>query len=116
MSEAQPFRYPIWTRGDLDGCFGLMVDNLVQVLLIVALCTTVAGMPQDFIFKRMLPGVAISLVIGNVFYGLQAHWVARRDRNAGCTALPFGINTPSVIAVYRASGDYNLAWQAGLLA
>ena len=124
MSEAQPFRYPIWTRGDLDGFFGLMVDNLVQVLLIVALCTTVAGMPQDFIFKRMLPGVAISLVIGNVFYGLQAHWVARRDRNAGCTALPFGINTPSVIAyaffvmgpVYRASGDYNLAWQAGLLA
>ena len=124
MSDAQPFRYPIWTRGDLDGFFGLMVDNLVQVLLIVALCTTVAGIPQDFIFRRMLPGVAISLVIGNVFYGIQAHWVARRDRNAACTALPFGINTPSVIAyaffvmgpVHRATGDYNLAWQAGLLA
>jgi AGZA family xanthine/uracil permease-like MFS transporter len=124
MSDAATFRYPLWTRGDLDGFFGLMVDNLVQVLLIVALCTTVAGIPADFIFTRVLPGVAISLVVGNLFYGLQAHWVARRHRNPTCTALPYGINTPSVIAyvlfimgpVYRSTGSADLAWKAGLLA
>ncbi|MBU0639091.1 MAG: NCS2 family permease [Planctomycetes bacterium] len=131
MSTAS-FRYPVWVRGDLDGFFGLMVDNLVQVLTIVVLCTTVAGLPADLIYLRILPGVAISLLIGNVFYGAQAHYVARRDRNPGCTALPYGINTPSVFAfvlfvmgpVYRsaladgatpeAAGD--LAWKAGLLA
>jgi adenine/guanine/hypoxanthine permease len=124
MSDTPAFRYPVWVRGDLDGFFGLMVDNLVQVLLIVALCTGVAGMPADFIFTRMLPGVAISLIVGNVFYGLQAHWVARKHGNASCTALPFGINTPSVIAyaffimgpVYRSTGSSDLAWKAGLLA
>ncbi len=131
MSDAMRVRYPVWTRGDLDGFFGLMVDNLVQVLLIVALCSTVAGIPSAFIFQRILPGVAISLLIGNVFYGVQAHWVARRYHNPQCTALPYGINTPSVVAyalfvmgpVYRAnlerlgaSGAADLAWKAGLLA
>ncbi len=131
MAETGAFRYPIWVRGDLDGFFGLMVDNLVQVLLIISLCTTVVGMPDATVYERILPGVAISLVIGNVFYGLQAHHVARRDRNPTCTALPYGINTPSVIAyvifimgpvyqTYRSSvgeaAAADLAWKAGLLA
>ncbi|RMF83674.1 MAG: NCS2 family permease [Planctomycetota bacterium] len=118
------FRYPIWVRGDLDGFFGLMVDNLVQVLLIIDLCRFVAGLPDDLIYERILPGVGVSLLIGNVFYGLQAQVVARRTRNADCTALPYGINTPSVIAyaffimgpVYRDTGDATLAWIAGLCA
>jgi len=117
-------RYPLWCRGDLDGFFGLMVDNLVQVLLIIDLCRHVAGLPDELIFQRILPGVAVSLLLGNVFYGLQAHWVARRTNNPRCTALPYGINTPSVIAfalfvmgpVYRSTHDGTLAWQAGLLA
>lgn len=127
-----PIRYRLWSRGDLDGFFGLMVDNLVQVLLIVGLCTTVAGVPSAFVFERVLPGVAVSLVVGNLFYGAQAHFSARRHRNPDCTALPYGINTPSVFAyvlfimapVYRealqrgtapeAAGE--LAWKAGLLA
>lgn len=130
MSDSK-FRYPIWSRGDLDGFFGLMVDNLVQVLLIIELCTFVCGLPNSLVYGRVLPGIAMSLLVGNLFYGLQAHYVARRDRNATCTALPFGISTPSVFAfalfvmapVYEqfkgrlsseAAGE--LAWKAGLLA
>ena len=128
---AKPFRYPLWVRGDLDGFFGLMVDNLAQVLLIVALCRGVAHLSDFLVYERILPGVAISLVIGNVFYGLQGHYSARRNRNPTCTALPYGINTPSVIAyayfimgpVYEQykgtlgeAGASTLAWQAGLLA
>ncbi|MEP0847285.1 MAG: NCS2 family permease [Phycisphaerae bacterium] len=123
MRDARP-RSPIWVRGDLDGFFGLMVDNLVQVLLIIDLCKFVAGLSDDLIYRRILPGVAVSLLIGNVFYGLQARHVARRHANPGCTALPYGVNTPSVIAyalfimgpVYRATGSGDLAWAAGLLA
>lgn len=130
--DSRPFSYPWWTRGDLDGFFGLMVDNLVQVLMITTLCTVVAGIPADFVSTRILPGVAVSLLIGNVFYGLQARSVARRDQNATCTALPYGINTPTVFAyilfimgpVYRgavAGGApteqaADMAWKAGLLA
>ena len=77
-------------RGDLDGFFGLMVDNLVQVLLIIALCMSVCGLPADLIFTRMLPGVAISLLIGNMFYGLQAHYMARKYRRADTTGTSLG--------------------------
>ncbi len=123
--------YPRWTRGDLDGFFGLMVDNLVQVLLIVDLCSTVAGLPPELIYARILPGVAVSLLVGNLYYGWQARQVAHRDGNATCTALPYGVNTPSVIAfalfimapvyhTYRGElGDQQagtLAWKAGLFA
>ena len=131
MSELRPFSYPIWCRGDLDGFFGLMVDNLVQVLMIILLCTTAAGMSLELVLTAVLPGVAISLIIGNVFYAFQARYVARRDQNAACTALPYGINTPTVFAfalfvmapVYHtyapALGEEaagQLAWKAGLLA
>lgn len=124
MTDTGTIRYPFWVRGDLDGFFGLMVDNLAQVLLIITLCKFQAGLPDELIFGRILPGVAISLIIGNLFYGLQAHWSARRHNNPNCTALPYGINTPSVIAfalfimapVYRETGDGTLAWKVGLLA
>lgn len=124
--------YPLWRRGDLDGFFGLMVDNLVQVLLIVALCVTQAGIPESVIHEHVLPGVAVSLLVGNVFYGLQARAVARRHNNPACTALPYGINTPTVFAyVFFIMGPVNrsalargldpiaagmLAWKAGLIA
>lgn len=129
--SAKPFRYPLWARGDLDGFFGLMVDNLVQVLTIVLLCTTACQMPASLVFTRMLPGVAISLVIGNIFYGIQAHYIARKYGRSDTTALPYGINTPSVFAFalfvmapvyYRmlprvgAESAADLAWKAGLLA
>ena len=130
MSEAR-FRYPPWVRGDLDGFFGLMVDNLVQVLTIIALCSLVCGVPGSVITTRILPGVAVSLLIGNLFYGLQAHYIARKFGRPNTTALPYGINTPSVFAfvlfvmapVYHGfRGDLgdeaaaDLAWKAGMLA
>lgn len=129
--QTRDFRYPWWTRGDLDGFFGLMVDNLVQVLTIVFLCTAVCGLPPVLVYERILPGAAVSLLVGNLFYGWQARRVARRDRNPTCTALPYGINTPSLFAfalfvmrpVYESNraalGDEAagvLAWQVGLLA
>lgn len=113
-------RYPLWTRGDLDGFFGLMVDNLAQVLVIIALCIQAVGMPAEFVFTRILPGVGVSLIIGNVFYAWQARRLARRTGRSDITALPYGINTPSVIAfiffimlpVYQTS--YVAAVEAGL--
>lgn len=117
-------RLPWFVKGDLDGFFGLAVDNLVQVLVIVALCKNLCGFTGDMLYARVLPGIAISLLVGNLFYALHARRVARRDGNAACTALPYGINTPSVFAfilfimapVYRLTGDAELTWRVGLVA
>ena len=72
--------YPLFVRRDLDGFFGLFIDNLVQLLLIVALCAGLCGMTGDsarFIYACILPGAAVSILLGNLFYAWQAHRVAR---------------------------------------
>ena len=120
-------RYPLFVRRDLDGFFGLAIDNLVQMLLIVELCGALCGMSGDnagFITQRILPGVAVSILIGNLFYAAQAHWVARREKRSDVTALPYGINTPSLIVyvffvmmpIYQKTHDAELAWRIGMIA
>jgi adenine/guanine/hypoxanthine permease len=119
--------YPIFVKRDLDGFFGLAIDNLVQLLLILALCGGLCGMSGDnskYIYRHILPGVAVSLLIGNIFYAIQAHWVARRDRRSDVTALPYGINTVSLLVyvffvikpTYDRTGNVETAWQMGLIA
>ena len=41
-------------RGDVDGFFGLALDNLVQLLLIDALCRIVLGMPPELLYGWLL--------------------------------------------------------------
>ena len=85
-------------RGDIDGFFGLALDNLVQLLLIDSLCRTVLGFSGELIYGRILPGAAISLVVGNLYYARQAMTLARRTGRTDICALPYGINTVSLFA------------------
>ncbi len=91
-------RAPWFVRGDLDGFFGLAVDNLVQLLLIVALCEKVLGFAPALIYGRILPGAAVSILVGNLFYSWQAQRLARRTGRTDVCALPYGINTVSLFA------------------
>lgn len=115
---------PWLVRGDIDGFFGLFIDNLLQLMIIAVLGPLVCGFPPDLMNERILPGAAISILVGNLFYAWQARQLARRTGRDDVTALPYGINTPSVIAylflvmgpVYQETRNPTLAWQAGLLA
>ncbi|HTC20703.1 MAG TPA: NCS2 family permease, partial [bacterium] len=120
----KPEPVPWFTRGDLDGFFGLFIDNLLQLMLIGYLCKVLCGFPLDFITGQVLPGAALSILLGNLFYAWQARQLALKTGRNDVTALPFGINTPSLIAfivlimapVFRDTGNFRLAWQAGLFA
>lgn len=112
---------------DLDGFFGLFVDNLVQLLLILGLCSALCGMTGESAYlldAHILPGAAISVIIGNLFYAWQAHQLARRTGRTDVTALPYGINTPSLLVFvifvmapeYQREQDPVLAWKMGLVA
>ncbi|MGD8375123.1 MAG: NCS2 family permease [Acidobacteriota bacterium] len=119
-----------FVRGDVDGFFGLALDNLVQLLLIDALCRGVLGFPADLVYGRIMPGAALSLVVGNVFYAWQARRLARATGRDDVCALPYGINTVSLIGhvflvmlpaklaaeAAGASDPARVAWQAGLAA
>src|SRR5215470_3419864 len=121
---------PWFVRGDIDGFFGLALDNLVQLLLIDTLCRFVLGFPPDLVYGRVLPGAAVSILIGNLFYAVQAKRLAARTGRTDVCALPYGINTVSLIAhvflvmlpakaLATAAGapdPARVAWQAGLVA
>jgi adenine/guanine/hypoxanthine permease len=120
-------QYPLFVKRDLDGFFGLLIDNLVQLLLIPTLCAGLCGMTGEdsrFIYRYMLPGAAVSLLVGNLFYAWQAHRLAKRFMRDDVTALPYGINTPSLIVyiifvmapVYAKTKSAEAAWQMGLFA
>ena len=123
-------RAPWIVRGDIDGFFGLALDNLVQLLLIDTLCRFVLEFPPELVYGRVLPGAAVSILIGNLYYSFQARKLAERTGRTDVCALPYGINTVSLFAyVYLvmlpakalaakagAPDPARVAWQAGLLA
>src|SRR5262245_33383915 len=128
-------RPSLFVRGDVDGFFGLFIDNLLQLMLVHVLCTQACGMDAAFVAGRILPGAAASILVGNLFYSWQARRLMERTGRSDVTALPYGINTPSLVAyallimapVYRAhAGDGSdpartaeaaaLAWRVGLFA
>lgn len=119
-----------FVRADIDGFFGLALDNLVQLLVIVNLCQHVLGFSENLVFQHILPGAAVSLLVGNLFYAYQAKKMAETSGRNDICALPYGINTVSLFAyiflvmlpaklLAEAGGAVNperIAWQAGLLA
>jgi len=96
VSQSSP-SLPLFARGDVDGFFGLALDNLIQVLLVLALCSGVLGFSPELVFGRMLPGISASLVVGNLYYAVQARRLALRTGRTDVCALPYGINTVSLI-------------------
>jgi AGZA family xanthine/uracil permease-like MFS transporter len=119
-----------FVRGDIDGFFGLALDNLVQLLLIDALCRFVLGFPDALLYGRVLPAVAVSLLVGNLYYARQARRIAAASGRDDVCALPYGINTVSLFGhvflvmlpaklVAEAAGHpdpVQVAWHAGLAA
>src|SRR5262249_39053158 len=117
-------------RGDVDGFFGLAVDNLVQLLLIDTLCRGVLGFPPELVYGVILPGAAVSILVGNMSYAYQARKLAERTGRTDVCALPYGINTVSLFAhvflvmlpakalaaTAGAADPSRVAWQAGLVA
>ncbi len=116
--------YPLLTKKDIDGFFGLAIDNLVQLILIVSFCKTLCGMPNELVFGIILPGAAISILLGNIFYSWQARKLAIETKRDDVTALPYGINTVSLFAfiffimvpVYKDTGDPYMVWKIGMVA
>jgi AGZA family xanthine/uracil permease-like MFS transporter len=116
---------PRWfVHGDIDGFFGLFIDNLLQLMVIAVLCKSICGLPSELITSRILPGAAVSILIGNIYYAWQARQLMRKTGRSDVTALPYGINTPSLFAyvflimgpIYQDTRNPTLVWQVGLFA
>ena len=121
--DTDGFSLPFFVKGDFDGFIGLFIDNLINLLIITGLCLSI-NMGPELVFGQILPATALSVCAGNIFFAWQARRLASREKRSDVTALPYGINTVSLLAffsliilpVYIQTKDPVLAWQVGVIA
>jgi adenine/guanine/hypoxanthine permease len=71
----------------------------------------------------MVPGTALGVLVGDLAYTWLALRLMRRTGRVDVTAMPFGIDTPTLFAmvfgvlgpVKMATGDATLAWKVGMV-
>jgi AGZA family xanthine/uracil permease-like MFS transporter len=94
-----------WARwGDLNAFFGLMLDNVAVMIVLVVLVTSAQPAAEhrfsrEFVLTQMIPGTALGVVIGDLVYTWMALRLARRSGRSDVTAMPLGLDTPSTFAV-----------------
>jgi len=100
---------PTWAGlGDVNAFFGLMLDNIANLVLAVSLLPIVCGMSanisgstqvQDFVIRKMIPGTALGVLVGDLIFFFIALRLIRRTGREDVTAMPLGIDTPSLFGM-----------------
>jgi AGZA family xanthine/uracil permease-like MFS transporter len=111
-----------YAAGDVNAFFGLAVDNLTNLVVLAGLLVGVFGFPADLVLYRIVPGTALGVLAGDLWYTWLARRLARETGRADVTAMPFGIDTPSLFGVtfgvlgptMLATRDPVLAWKVGM--
>jgi AGZA family xanthine/uracil permease-like MFS transporter len=124
-------RYRWAAAGDVNAFFGLILDNVVNLAILAGILVGAFGFPADIVFRRMFPGTALGVMIGDLAYTWLAFRLARRTGRSDVTAMPLGLDSPSTIgmafavlgpafvaAKARMPADQAaiLAWQVGMAA
>ena len=92
-------RYRWAGRGDINAFFGLMLDNVADLVLTVGLLSTAFGFPADFALRYMVPGTALGVLVGDLLFTAMAFRLARRTGCNDVTAMPLGLDTPSTFGM-----------------
>lgn len=100
MAEEESYRYgtKLFVSGDLNGILTLVAHNLFNLFLLIILVKAVLGFPDQLVYGRLLPGVGVGILLGNILSFIIALRV-RRTGQEDVTALPFGISTLSIIII-----------------
>lgn len=91
-------KYAWFTVGDLNAFFGLMLDNVTNLVILTAILVG-AGFAPEFIFTHMIPGTALGVMVGDIVYSYMAFRLAKRTGRTDVTAMPLGLDTPSTIGI-----------------
>ena len=98
------------SRGDFNAFFGLILDNIAVLLVLLTTITTALpfseqmakgqfGFTQEFVLGHMIPGTALGVLVGDLVYTAMAIRLARRTGRQDVTAMPLGLDTPSTFGM-----------------
>jgi adenine/guanine/hypoxanthine permease len=94
-SEPVDLRYRWAGAGDVNAFFGLMLDNVGDMILMASLLVGAFQFPAGFVLSRMIPGTALGVLVGDLIYTAMAFRLAKRTGRTDVTAMPLGLDTPS---------------------
>ncbi len=97
ISAPVPRRWSV--AGDLNGFFGLVVDNLAVMAFLATVLVGLFKFPADIVYYRMFPGTALGVLAGDLAYTWMAVRLSRRTGRHDVTAMPLGIDTPTTIGL-----------------
>src|SRR6476620_2072760 len=92
-----PYRWA--AAGDVNAFFGLILDNVVNLAILAGILVGAFGFPADIVFRRMFPGTAFGVMIGDLAYTWLAFRLAKRTGRSDVTAMPLGLDSPSTIGI-----------------
>ena len=92
-------KYQWASAGDVNAFFGLMLDNVANLLLIVSLLAAVFAFPTDVALRSMIPGTAIGVLVGDLLFFWLAFRLAQHTGRNTITAMPLGLDTPSALGM-----------------
>lgn len=112
----------LWVKGDLNGVFGLATNSITNTLVAVSLMQFVIGFPKEILFGKIVPGLVLSLAVGNIYFAWMAYRLGKKEGRDDVTAVPYGISVPHYFLVTFAimlpikltTGDLDLAWSVGV--
>jgi adenine/guanine/hypoxanthine permease len=92
-------RYRWAATGDVNAFFGLMLDNVMNLVILAGILIFVFGFPEDLVYRRMFPGTALGVMFGDLVYTWMAFRLAKREGRSDVTAMPLGLDAPSTIGM-----------------
>ena len=112
-----------WKRGDWAAYFGLMTNNLTNLLTMMGLLIFVVGIPKEIVYGRIAPAFGLAVLAASICYAWFGMQMARHTGRTDVTALPSGPSAPSIFTVtflvlmpvYQQTGDAEFAIQIGLV-
>ena len=90
-------RYRWAAAGDVNAFFGLMLDNVINLVILAGILIFVFGFPEDLVYRRMFLGTALGVMFGDLVYTWMAFRLAARGRS-DVTAMPLP-DAPSMIGM-----------------
>lgn len=123
MNKTAAVHYPWFKKEDVDGFFALFQNNLAN-FVIISVSMLGMGFPAEIVFGRVIPGAAIAVLAGNLYYAHMANKLAKKEQRTNVTALAYGISTPpmfvflfGVMAPALALTDsHEMAWKIAVAA
>lgn len=99
MKAAGGNRYRWAASGDVNAFFGLMLDNVADLVLMVGLMSSAFGFPATFALRYMVPGTAVGVLVGDLLFTWMAFRLAKKIGRNDITAMPLGLDTPSTFGM-----------------